>query len=93
VFVRPGTAQAFAESSVRQAWREAQLVAWGRVRLRVHDLRHLFASVLLSRGVPLPDVSRQLGHASPATTAALYSWALVDSHDRVLAALDESGLG
>ena len=93
VFTRPGSPEPFAESTIRQAWREAQLVAWGRTRLRIHDLRHWVASVLLSRGVPLPDVSRQLGHASPATTAAMYSWALVDSHDRVLAALDESGLG
>jgi integrase len=40
--------------------------------LRIHDLRHTYASLALQRGVPLLVVSRQLGHASIAITADTY---------------------
>lgn len=50
--------------------------AWQRVRsragvpdVRVHDLRHSFASVLVGRGVSLPVIGGLLGHAKPSTTA------------------------
>jgi len=37
--------------------------------LRVHDLRHSFASQLASSGASLPLIGALLGHAQPATTA------------------------
>jgi integrase len=43
---------------------------------RLHDLRHTAASHLLADGVPLPEVSQILGHASPAITARLYAHAV-----------------
>jgi integrase len=42
-------------------------------RLTPHGLRHLHASVLLSEGLSIPDVSRRLGHASPAITMTTYA--------------------
>lgn len=36
--------------------------------VRIHDLRHTYASRLLRAGVPLVEVSRLLGHASVQTT-------------------------
>jgi integrase len=42
----------------------------------IHTLRHLHGSQLLSAGVPLPTVSRRLGHSSVWTTANVYSHAL-----------------
>ncbi|MEW5994910.1 MAG: tyrosine-type recombinase/integrase, partial [Candidatus Zixiibacteriota bacterium] len=49
---------------------------WGRVRkhagiedVRIHDLRHSFASTAASAGVPLQIVGGLLGHSSPQTTA------------------------
>jgi integrase len=37
--------------------------------LRLHDLRHSFASVGAGAGLGLPVIGKLLGHASPATTA------------------------
>jgi integrase len=37
--------------------------------LRLHDLRHSFASVAAAAGLGLPIIGKLLGHASPATTA------------------------
>jgi integrase len=42
----------------------------------LHILRHSNASILLSNGVPLPVVSKRLGHADVYTTAKIYSHAL-----------------
>jgi integrase len=47
-------------------------------RITPHGLRHLHASLLLAEGLPLPEVSRRLGHASPAITMAIYSHAIRD---------------
>ena len=48
---------------------------WQRIRqvadlqdLRIHDLRHTFASVAVSNGAPLYEVGRLLGHASIQST-------------------------
>jgi integrase len=41
--------------------------------IRVHDMRHTFASQLLERGVPLHYVKEQLGHSSIKITADLYA--------------------
>ena len=48
----------------------------GLPRLTPHGLRHLSASLLLSQNVPLPNVSRRLGHANPGITARLYCHAV-----------------
>jgi integrase len=49
---------------------------WGAVRdeaqlpgLRLHDLRHAYASVLASGGMSLPIIGALLGHSTPVTTA------------------------
>jgi integrase len=39
----------------------------------MHSLRHSHGSQLLAEGVPLPTVSKRLGHSSVAVTAAIYS--------------------
>lgn len=41
-----------------------------------HSLRHAAGSFLLDLGMPLPQVSRILGHSSVAVTAAIYAHAL-----------------
>lgn len=52
-----------------------------------HGLRHSAASIMLSDGVPLIVVSRQLGHANPNITATIYAHLLGDAElDRAAAA-------
>jgi site-specific recombinase XerD len=51
--------------------------------VRLHDLRHSFASIAVSRGATLPLVGSLLGHSAPSTTAR-YSH-LLDSVQRALA--------
>lgn len=50
--------------------------AWAIIRksanipdVRLHDVRHTYASVLASAGLSLPVIGALLGHASPTTTA------------------------
>jgi xanthine dehydrogenase iron-sulfur cluster and FAD-binding subunit A len=50
--------------------------AWRRIRakanlddVRIHDLRHSFASVAVGAGMSLPMIGKLLGHTQPATTA------------------------
>ena len=40
--------------------------------IRLHDLRHTHASILLKEWVPLKVVSEPLGHANPAFTLSVY---------------------
>jgi integrase len=43
---------------------------------RLHDLRHLHATTLLTAGVPVHVVAARLGHADPAVTLRIYSHVL-----------------
>ena len=53
---------------LRQAW-EAIRAAAGLTGVRLHDLRHSFASVGVGAGLSLPIIGALLGHSQPATTA------------------------
>ncbi|SQD96286.1 Integrase [Parafrankia sp. Ea1.12] len=46
--------------------------AAGLPRVRLHDLRHGAVSMLIAVGIPLPVVSKLVGHASTKTTGDLY---------------------
>jgi integrase len=63
--------------------------AWRRVRarrgadnIRLHDLRHFMASVLLDQGVPTGEVSYRLGHLLQSTTEDIYSHRMPGSGKR-----------
>ncbi len=45
----------------------------GLRKIRFHDLRHTFASLMLANGEDVVRVSRLLGHASPTITLNVYS--------------------
>lgn len=55
------------ESGLRQAW--ADLCKAAKIdSVRLHDLRHTYASTLASAGLSLPIIGALLGHTQPATT-------------------------
>jgi integrase len=66
-FVFPGSGNAGHVVEIKKAWRSL-CKASGLVGLRIHDLRHSFASQLASGGASLPLIGALLGHSNPATT-------------------------
>ncbi len=46
--------------------------------VRLHDLRHTHATLLLRAGVPVHVVASRLGHADPAITLRVYAHVLGD---------------
>jgi integrase len=55
------------QASWRSAWRSL-LKAAGLEKLRFHDLRHTFITLMAERGVPLPVVQSMVGHMSARMT-------------------------
>ena len=51
----------------RKFWTSIQKQA-GLKDVRIHDLRHTFASVLVNQGVPLETIGKLIGHSNIATT-------------------------
>jgi integrase len=69
-----GDGKAIAQNSIRKIFKRILRKAGLRER-RIHDMRHTFASHLLSLGVSIFYVQRQLGHASIKMTCDTYgSW-------------------
>jgi integrase len=66
-FVFPGRLHVHRET-IKRAWAVILRDA-GITGLRVHDLRHSFASQLVSSGASLPLIGALLGHSNPNTTA------------------------
>ena len=55
--------------NLRGAWARAKKKAGLPVGLRIHDLRHSFASALANSGIPLNEIGTVLGHSQLSTTA------------------------
>jgi integrase len=66
-FVFPGNGTTGHIVEIKKAWRRICKDA-GIANLRIHDLRHSFASQLASGGASLPLIGALLGHSSPSTT-------------------------
>ena len=67
-YVIVGEANGKPRSDLKRPWRRIIAHA-GLSGLRLHDLRHSFASMGAASGMGLPIVGKLLGHASPSTTA------------------------
>ena len=74
-YIRPRTVSKAARRIAKKA---------GLIGVSLHTMRHSHGSQLLSLGVPLPTVSKRLGHANTHVTATIYSHAL--PHDEGAAA-------
>jgi integrase len=67
----------------RTCWRAELVDDADRPLVSWHGLRHTAASLMLARGVPLPDVAGQLRHADPRITAQVYSHSLGEDRQHV----------
>ena len=54
---------------IRKAWARVKDAAGLPQQLRIHDLRHTFASMIVARGRSLQEVGALLGHSSLAMTS------------------------
>jgi integrase len=94
-YVFPGAGRTGHVTEIKKAWRRICRDA-GITGLRIHDLRHSFASQLVSSGASLPLIASLLGHAS-AQTAARYSHLFADPQkaavEKVAAILDQAENG
>lgn len=72
------------------------LKAAGLPPIRIHDLRHTHASLLLAAGEPVLNVSRRLGHANATLTLNTYGHCMPNADRGIAARLDamlETGTG
>jgi integrase len=66
-YVLPGAKLGQPFAGLEAPWKLVRARA-GLSGLRIHDLRHTFASVAVAGGAPLYTVGKLLGHANPSST-------------------------
>ncbi|MBC8870172.1 MAG: tyrosine-type recombinase/integrase [Planctomycetes bacterium] len=72
----------------RNPWRKVFVQA-DVPQIRIHDMRHTFASLLLQQGESLHYVREQLGHASIQTTVDVYGHLAPRSNRNAVNKLDD----
>jgi integrase len=93
-FVFPGPGEAGHRIELKRQWRTLCKAA-GITGLRLHDLRHSYASALVSGGASLPLIGALLGHSNPATTsryAHLYDDPLRAAAERIGSLIENAGV-
>lgn len=73
--------------NLRRSWQRITASA-GLSRLRIHDMRHAHATIMLGQGVHPKIVSERLGHASVNITLDTYSHVLPGLQEAAAAQLD-----
>jgi integrase len=73
-------------NTIEHQWRKAKTTAGITRTLRLHDLRHFYASGLIVAGLDVVTVQKALGHASPSVTLNTYAHLWPNSGDRIRAA-------
>ena len=71
--------------SLRKMLAEADLPA----EIRFHDLRHTAATLAIKQGIPIPTVSKMLGHSDPAMTLRRYAHVLDDMREDAARTMDD----
>ena len=73
------------QNTVGHRWRKS-LVAANEEGIRLHDLRHFYASGLIAAGCDVVTVQRALGHSKAVTTLETYSHLWPSAEDKTRAA-------
>ena len=61
--------------------------------LTFHGLRHSFATIASSQGMPLFDIGKALGHSTPATTGRIYTHLIDRTHEETLMKVSDALYG
>jgi len=59
-------------------------------RIRFHDLRHSYASLLIDQGENIKYIQKQMGHADPTITLKIYAHLMRDSNPESACKLEEA---
>jgi integrase len=78
------------ETFWRWGWKPALRKADLPESLHYHDLRHGATSLLLNQNVPVPVVSRYLGHADPSVTMRVYAHMIDGTSGMAAKGMDEA---
>ena len=73
------------QNTIGYWWRKT-LGAAGQEGIRLHDLRHFYASGLIAAGCDVVTVQRALGHAKASTTLETYSHLWPSAEDKTRSA-------
>lgn len=76
------------DNAITWRWRATRDAA-GLAHVRLHDLRHFYASGLIAQGCDVVTVQRALGHSTATTTLNTYSHLWPTAEDRTRAAASE----
>ncbi len=74
-------------NSVIQYRFKAAIEESGISKIRLHDLRHSHATILINNGVPISAVSQRLGHSSINMTLKVYTHATKDAVNALISEL------
>jgi integrase len=88
IFTNPKTGHPWSRRTVVSDFQKLMRAA-GVPRLRVHDLRHSAACLLIIDGLPPTDVANMLGHANPGITLSLYSQSFESQRQRAAQAMEK----
>ena len=57
--------------------------------VRFHDLRHTTVTLAIKPGLPIPTVSKMLGHSAPVMALRRYAYVLDDMRQETAQAMDD----
>lgn len=62
-------------------------------KIRFHDLRHTYASILIKQGENIKYIQSQLGHATPTVTLNVYAHLMDSSNQEAACRLENTVFG
>ena len=87
VYTGPELFQITSSAAARLLARHAKQA--GLERIRIHDLRHSHASMLIQAGVPAIAIAERLGHQNAQTTLRVYAHLYESTKDEVVSVLEK----
>lgn len=84
-----GNTKPLAETTIQKHFNKA-ITKSGVKKIRIHDLRHSHATILINNGINIVAVSRRLGHSDVNMTLKVYTHLLQKRDEEMMLLLDKS---